>query len=151
MTRIKLWLKVLLALSLAMNVAVAAVALRASSGGAADPSDTGCVIPEIDLSAEDRARVRGARGDFAEFRRAHRARMKTLREQLAAHVVETDDPDGESVSQLLDEMAQAQGVYQKRVIERVLAVRGVLSPEHRRQFDELLVPRIQRGGALRCD
>ena len=147
----QLCLKALLALSLAMNVAVVAVALRAAPEGDEDAWDDGCVIPMIDLSAEDRGRVQAARGDFAAFREAHRARMDALRERLALLVIERAEPNRAQVNEVLDEMARAQGVYQQRVIERVLAVRAVLSPEHRVRFDELLVPRMRRGGALRCD
>ncbi len=143
-------LQAALGLSLAMNVVVVALVLvRTAETASPKESDLDCVIPRMDLSEDEHRRAVAARGDFVVFCENHQARMADLRERLAT-LLSAPEPERTEMDEILAKMSGMQADYQKRVIERVLAVREALSPGNRDQYDELLLPRIRGGGALLC-
>lgn len=142
----------LLGLSLAVNAAVAGawvVAGLAAGDNNGTPSP-GCPIPQMELTPSERAAVEPIRERFREERLAHRSRFLQMRARLAPLVI-SDEPDREALDTLLREMSEAQAALQRTVVERVLAVRAALGPAHRARYDEMIVPHIQAGDAMRCD
>lgn len=148
----RLLLVVVLGLSLGLN-AVAIARWLASGDGTEAPRaawEQGCPIPRLNLTDEERAAIAPIRERFHAERLAQRSRLLQLRTRLASLVV-SDSPDQAAIAALLDEMSAAQADLQRKVVERVLAIRGVLGPEQRARYDEMIVPHIQAGAAMRCD
>lgn len=136
-------------LSLAFNAVVAVIWL-APEAILAHREDPRCPVLRLDLSEAERAAVEPIRERFQQVRREHHHQFTGLRARLAALAV-SDPVDREAIGRLLDEMSAIQVRLQREAVERVLAIRQALGPENRAKYDEMIVPHIQAGNAMRCD
>jgi hypothetical protein len=142
--------RLVLAASLGLNVTVAVLLLVGTPLGGSEPEPAGCVLDDLELNPEEMAAAERARGDFPAFRQRHVERMAGLRAELADALAALP-PDRPRVSRVLRAIAAEQAAFQERVIEKTMAVRDALGPERRARYDALLLPRVQRGGVLRCE
>jgi Spy/CpxP family protein refolding chaperone len=55
-----------------------------------------------------------------------------------------------AIDAILRSTAEAQTGFQQAVVEHVLAVRGVLRPEQRPAFEEIVAEQMRTGGPMPC-
>ena len=136
----RLLVRSLLALSLAANVAVLVVAVRAQ---AASPMGIP-LFSKLSVDAAQREQILTLRQDFLAFRAANYARTDALRGELA-ELLKTDAPDRARIDVVLAQIAESQAALQRRVVDQALSVRAVLRPEQRPAFEELMSQQLRAG------
>jgi len=136
----RLLLGALFALSLAANATVLALSVRAQ---AASPMGLP-LFSKVSPDAQQRERILALRTDFLAFRKANFEQTDTLRGELAG-LLKTDAPDRARIDAVLARIAEHQAALQRRVVEQVISVRGVLRPDQRPAFEEVMTKNL-RGG-----
>ena len=127
---------------------VLAIALLAGMAGAwlgprllARPASDGvhaAVHRDLNLSAEQSAKIEVLEADFAIRRRALELEMRKANTELAA-AIRTEQAFGPEVTAAVDPFHVAMGELQKATIEHVFAMRAVLTPEQAATFDRKVV------------
>jgi Spy/CpxP family protein refolding chaperone len=143
MKRYFFWLVLLLSLS--ANATVGAVALERWWASRTPP-----LLSKVDLTAEQRSQVMALRESLLAFRQENRDRIAAEREQLAG-VLQVEAPDRAKIDELLGAIAQTQGALQRRVVEHVLTVRGVLRADQRPVFDTLMTKQLRAGVPMQSE
>jgi nickel and cobalt resistance protein CnrR len=92
------------------------------------------VHEELDLSAEQDARLDAIEADFAVERRRLELELKTANAELAA-AIRAEKRNGPQVAAAIDHFHDTMGRLQKLTVEHVFAMRGVLTPAQAAEFD----------------
>lgn len=135
MKRLAFW--AVLVLSLAVNATVAVQVVRARAPALP-------LMQVLTLGSEQRARIMELRGSFLADREAARHRTSALRAELAT-LLTADRPDEAAIDAVIGRISASQTALQHRVVDHVLAVRGVLTPEQRPRFEELMRKQLTAG------
>lgn len=93
---------------------------------------------ELDLSAEQDARLDAIEADFAVERRRLELELKTANAELAA-AIRAEKRNGPQVAAAIDHFHDTMGRLQKLTVEHVFAMRGVLTPAQADEFDGTVV------------
>jgi Spy/CpxP family protein refolding chaperone len=130
-----------LALSLTVNVTVAALALRprVAPGGVMMP-----VALMARLDADQREQVKALHTSCQHDRDDLQARSRQVRRRLA-ELLTTDPTDRAGIEVVLAQLTELQIALQRRVVEQALAVRAVLRPDQRPAFEQLMTERLVAG------
>jgi Spy/CpxP family protein refolding chaperone len=137
--RMKL-LVLLLVASVAGNVAFAVTTVVARRQRAMLPMD------RLGLDATQRSQLMATREQFVGERGRAHARMRTLRDALAAELTKPT-PDRAHMTQLATEMAGIQAEMRPKLIAHLLDMHALLRPEQRGSLAEVL----RGGGAAGAD
>lgn len=143
MRRLVLW--AVLVASLSANLAVAFAALRQQRSG---PPDEPLLFSKVSLAPEQRARIAELRSQLVARRADHARHIAELRARLAAAMMHQAD-DRAAMDSILRGIAESQAAFQQAVVDHVLAVRGVLKPEQRPAFEEIVAHHMQ-AGPMQC-
>jgi Spy/CpxP family protein refolding chaperone len=92
---------------------------------------------ELDLSATQERQIEALERDFATRRRALEVEMRAANTELAAAMREEHEY-GPRVTAAVDRFHRAMGELQSATMEHVFAMREVLTPEQRTQFDSIV-------------
>jgi Spy/CpxP family protein refolding chaperone len=144
MKRLALW--AVLALSLSANLAVAAVAVRQRGAG---PSNEPLIFSKVALDAGQRSRISALRAELMTQKDEHARRIAALRGELATAILH-DQANVASVDSLLREIAASQAAMQRAAVDHVLAVKGVLHPDQRPAFAEMVATHMRSAGPMQC-
>ncbi|HSM91538.1 MAG TPA: periplasmic heavy metal sensor [Anaeromyxobacteraceae bacterium] len=141
----------LLVVSLAANAAVAFRALRHGPAGMdggmpAEPP----LFQHLKLSEAQRSAILARRAGLLERRAAASTRLGELRGELAAALAQ-GEAGRARIDGVLAELERAQREYQRSVVEHLLGVREVLTPEQRPVFERLLAERLRSGWMMQPD
>lgn len=144
MKRFALW--ALVVASLSANLATAAVALRQRS---AVPSNEPLLFSRVTLDPDQRTRISELRSRLIANRDEHVRKLAELRGRLAGAMMhQAEDPA--AIDAILRSIADAQAGFQHAVVEHVFAVRGVLRPDQRPAFEEIVAEQMRTGGPMPC-
>jgi Spy/CpxP family protein refolding chaperone len=135
MKRLVFWS--VLTLSLAVNTTVAVQVLRARTPALP-------LMQVLTLGAEQKARIMELRRSFLAERQGVRERTSALRAELA-DLLTADHPDAAAIEAVIGRISESQVTLQHRVVDHVLAVRGVLTAEQRPRFEELMRKQLAAG------
>ncbi len=145
MKRFALWAA--LVASLSANLATAAVALRQRS---AAPSNEPLLFSRVTLDPDQRSRISELRSRLVARRDEHARNLAELRDRLATAMMhQAEDPA--AIDAILRSIADAQTGFQQAVVEHVLAVRGVLRPDQRPAFEEIVAEQMRTGAPCSAD
>lgn len=95
---------------------------EAQQGPTADP------VRELNLSPEQREKIRAIRGEMKEERAAINRRLRETNQALE-EVLDSDNPNDAVVEQRLRDVAEAQGASMRMRVLTEVRVRRVLTPE----------------------
>jgi Spy/CpxP family protein refolding chaperone len=134
------WRQLLLVLGIALLAGMAGAWLgpMLMARAAGDMSLHATVHRELDLTAEQQARIEELEREFAVRREALEQEMRAANSELAA-AIEAEGRYGPAVTAAVDHFHVAMGDLQKATIEHVFAMRAVLTPEQARKFDRTVV------------
>ena len=93
---------------------------------------------ELDLTADQSARIDALERSFAVQRKALELEMRQANAELAA-AIESEGAYGPAVTASVDHFHMAMGELQKATIEHVFAMRAVLTPDQAAKFDRTVV------------
>jgi ribosomal protein L29 len=142
--RFALWAA--LVASLSANLATAAVALRQRS---AAPSNEPILFSRVTLDPDQRSRISELRSRLIANRDEHARKLAELRARLAGAMMhQAENPA--AIDATLRSIAEVQTGFQQAVVEHVLAVRGVLRPDQRPAFEEIVAEQMRTGGPMQC-
>ena len=144
MRRFALWAA--LVASLSANLATAAVALRQRS---AAPSNEPLLFSRVTLDPDQRSRISELRSRLIATRDEHARKLAELRARLAGAMMHQAE-SAAAIDAILRSIADAQTGFQQAVVEHVLAVRGVLRPDQRPAFEEIVAEQMRTGGPMPC-
>lgn len=138
------WTRYLLAVSLALNLGiVAALVLRPAplqpAAPAAQPNHLN-LQDHLELTAEQRVRWQQLEPDFLRELAANWQNIRQHREALVRHIF-ASEPDRAAINAEQAAIAALQEAQQQRVIEQLLAERGVLNGPQRQRLMDLLLSR----------
>jgi nickel and cobalt resistance protein CnrR len=142
--RFALW--AVLVASLSANLATAAVAVRQRS---AAPPNEPLLFSKVTLDPEQRARISELRSRLIATRDEHARNLAELRGRLATAMMHRAE-DPAAIDAIVRSIADAQTGFQQAVVEHVLAVRGVLRPDQRPAFEEIVAEQMRSGGPMQC-
>ncbi len=114
---------------------------------AAPPQDRSLhamVHDELSLTAEQEKALHALEADFAGRRQALEGEMREANAELAA-AIRASETAGPAVEAAVHHFHDAMGALQTETIAHIFAMRNVLTPEQRRQFDDRI------GEALTAD
>jgi hypothetical protein len=132
--------------SLSANLATAAVALRQRS---AAPPNEPLLFSRVTLDPHQRSRISELRSRLIATRDEHPRKLAELRGRLAGAMMhQAENPA--AIDAILRSIADAQTGFQQSVVEHVLAVRGVLRPDQRPAFEEIVAEQMRTGGPMPC-
>ncbi len=134
-----------LALSLAANMAVAAIALSRSAPRAAPGEPP--LFSKVALDADQRARILALREQLLASREEQASQLAERRARLA-DLLTRDVADLVAIDATLDEIQAAQAAFQRRVVAHVVSVRAVLRADQRPAFEALVRTHMRTGIAL---
>jgi len=134
-------LSVLLMASLAGNASflITAFSKRAPQRSAA--------LEQLKLTADQASQFEGSKRAFQDERRQTQQRMAELRNVLADEFA-TQTPDRQRLVATTVEMAQVQADMRPKLVDHLLALHALLTPDQRADFARLL--RTADGGAAMC-
>ena len=136
----------LLAASLAANVALGVtVSGRDRAGFPSEP----LIFSKVNLNADQRARISSLRSEIVAHRDESERRLKALRGELASEIAREPE-DRSAVDSTLRQIADSQARFQVAVVDHVLAVRAVLTPEQRSAFEGIIAHHMQAGAQTHC-
>ncbi|MEO5707709.1 MAG: periplasmic heavy metal sensor [Alteraurantiacibacter sp.] len=93
---------------------------------------------ELDLTADQEARIEAIEMQYAIQRRALELELRADNARLA-QAIESEHGFGPQVSAAVDHSHHAMGELQKATLEHIFAMRGVLAPEQAARFDGAVV------------
>ncbi len=93
---------------------------------------------DLDLDAQQTARIEDLERDFAIRRKAMELEMRQANAELAA-AIKSEQAYGPAVTAAVDHFHVAMGGLQKASIEHVFAMRAVMTPEQTEIFDRTIV------------
>jgi len=134
-------------LSLALNLSLAIGHLLPASGPGSETrgADAGqCFLDRMPLDARQRQKLSVLRQTMRGKRAAFWQRATTLKSQLAESIC-SEKPERSQVVRLVDEFAQNQADMQRTVVDHLLSVSAILSPEQRKQFRTRLRSKMFQG------
>lgn len=140
------WTRYLLAASLALNLGVvAALVFRAGAPSpAGSAASTTLKLPDyLDLSDEQRTRWEALEPDFLHALATNWQSIREHREALVRHIF-APTPDRAAIDAEHHAIAALQAAQQQRVIEQLLAERGVLDDRQRTRLMDLLLSRYSK-------
>lgn len=139
----KLLIGAVLVLSLAANATVFAMRIH---GQASSPMGLP-LLSKVSPDPQQREKIMALRKDFLAFRQANFEKTDALRGELA-DLLKADAPDRARIDGVLAQIAESQAALQRRVVEQVLSVRGVLRPDQRQAFEEVMTTQLRAGVPL---
>lgn len=93
---------------------------------------------QLDLTAQQEARIERIEADFVGRRRALEQEMRTANVRLA-QAIEAEHGYGPRVTEAIDHTHQVMGTLQKETLEHLFAMRAVLDRDQARMFDKSVV------------
>ncbi|MBB5745681.1 periplasmic heavy metal sensor [Brevundimonas variabilis] len=96
------------------------------------------VHDELELSAEQHARIEVIEARFAAIRPGLEAEVRAANQELA-RAIEQSDGDGPQVQAAVDHFHVAMGALQKQTIAHVFEMRSVLTPAQAAVFNDRIV------------
>jgi Heavy-metal resistance len=137
----------LLAASLSANVAMGVTALH---GRVPAPLPEPPFMGQLGLDSGQRERIEGLRARLMSSRLEHGRAVAEMRRRLTTAIAHQGEKPAE-VGKALHDLAEAQASYQGEVVDHVLAVRSVLRPDQRPQFEQMVSHQMAVGGtACEC-
>ncbi|WP_339933086.1 periplasmic heavy metal sensor [uncultured Brevundimonas sp.] len=109
----------------------------------ATPSLHTLVHHELDLSADQEARLDAIEARFATQRVPLEAEVRAANDELA-HAIEASDGDSPAVRAAVDHFHAAMGDLQKATIAHVFEMRATLTPTQARIFDTRIVDALRQ-------
>lgn len=134
MTRLRIYLALSLVLAVLAGVFAAWCATHYFSPAAAEPSLNRIIHHELDLSAEQRARVAEIEARYTAQRQAREREMRAANTRLAG-AIEANHQLDDNVRAAINDFHHAMGELQLETIRYVLDVRDTLDEEQRAHFD----------------
>lgn len=134
MTRLRIYLALSLVLAVLAGVFAAWCATHYFSPAAAEPSLHRIIHHELDLSAEQRARIAEIEARYTAQRQAQEREMRAANTRLAA-AIEADHQLDDNVRAAIHDFHHAMGELQLETIRYVLDVREILDARQREHFD----------------
>lgn len=138
-----------LGFSVALNLSLAiGLVLRAGPRGSGGeihraPSHR-CLLEELDLSADQHESLSALRRAMRQRREEFWRRGATLKAELAEAIC-APSPDRDRLAFLLDDFGQSQATMQAAVVDHLVNVNALLSPEQGERFRALLRTEVFRG------
>ena len=137
--------------SIAITAVLAAMASGAGTWASANwmlrqratPSLHTLVHHELDLSADQKARLEAIETRFAAQRGPLDAEIRAANDELA-RAIETSDGDSPAVRAAVDHFHTAMGDLQKATIAHVFEMRATLTPTQARIFDTRIVDALRQ-------
>ncbi|WP_339873713.1 periplasmic heavy metal sensor [uncultured Brevundimonas sp.] len=137
--------------SIAITAALAALASGAGTWASAHwmmrqnatPSLHALVHNELDLSADQEARLEEIESRFAAQRAPLEADIRAANDELA-RAIEASDGDSPAVRAAVDHFHTAMGELQKATIAHVFEMRSTLTPAQARIFDSRIVDALRQ-------
>jgi Spy/CpxP family protein refolding chaperone len=136
----------LLAASLAANAAMLLAPPRPFPAAATDEP---LIFAKASLDPDQRVRIRALRSELLARRAEHERRLAGLRGQLAAALGKEPEARAE-IDATLGRISEAQAAFQRAVVEHVLGVRAVLTPEQRPAFESIVATQVQSSAPVHC-
>lgn len=93
---------------------------------------------QLDLTADQHAKIEQIETQFAARRKAREAEMRAANVRLA-QAIEAEHGYGPKVTEAIDHTHEVMGTLQKETLEHLFAMRGVLNPEQAEMFDKSVV------------
>ena len=93
---------------------------------------------QLDLTAEQEAKLDRIEENFAGRRRTLELEMRAANVQLA-QAIEAEHGYGPRVTEAIDETHEVMGTLQKETLQHLFAMRGVLNPDQAEMFDKSVV------------
>lgn len=143
-------LGLLLVSGTALAAAHAAEGQRRGGRGAWMGGPAGVSLPlgRLELTAEQRERVRSVRGENREAARTRLRELRAAREALA-EAVSSPDVDADRIRTLAADLGRLVGDAAVRRAEVLAAVWRILTPEQQARAEEIAAEREERGSARR--
>lgn len=132
----------LLVASLAANLALGLTLAR--RGNSAFPSEP-LIFSKVQLDTSQRERISALRTELLGRREENQTALTLLRRQLAAAIA-NEPEDRPKVDSTLRKIAESQARFQVAVVDHLLAVRSVLTPEQRPAFEGIIASHMMQGG-----
>ena len=137
--------------SIAITAALAAMASGAGTGPndswmmhqPKTPSLSDLVHDELNLNAQQEARLEALETRFAARRGPLEAEVRAANDELA-RAIETSDGDSPAVRAAVDHFHVAMGDLQKATIAHVFEMRSTLTPDQARIFDARIVDALRQ-------
>jgi|TARA_R110002124_G_scaffold29919_12_gene103555 Spy/CpxP family protein refolding chaperone len=137
--------------SIAITAALAAMASGAGTWASArwmmhqpkTPSLHSLVHDELNLNAQQEARLEALETRFAARRGPLEAEVRAANDELA-RAIETSDGDSPAVRAAVDHFHVAMGDLQKATIAHVFEMRSTLTPDQARIFDARIVDALRQ-------
>ncbi|MFW5879018.1 MAG: hypothetical protein ACOCVR_04285 [Myxococcota bacterium] len=140
--------KVLLAFSLSVNLAGAAIVLHhfltAHDGCPGGCHQQAAMLDDLGGEAKSPPGVQSMRSSFEVYRRGCQCEMNELRARLL-ELIMVDEIDGDAMEEVLNAMGESQIRLQRRLLEQLRAERAALPEDARELFDERLRRRFLSG------
>jgi hypothetical protein len=135
--------KLVLLFSLAMNLAVVAAFAyqRSRPAPAAPPPDP---FAALALTAEQAAAFERETADFAAYRGGCHGEMSALRAALVGELTAAQPAPAE-IDRLLVAMRDRQAATERRLVDHLLALRGLLRPDQQAEFQRVLMRTLAGG------
>ncbi|MEP7221774.1 MAG: periplasmic heavy metal sensor [Novosphingobium sp.] len=105
----------------------------------------GLMHEEMDLDADQKAKVKALEAQFAQRRQGLDARLQAANAQLAAAMA-SEHEYGPRVAEAVDASHMAMGDLQKATLAHVFAMRAVLRPDQAARFDAAVGKALTRPG-----
>ena len=93
---------------------------------------------QLDLTAEQEAKLDRIEENFAGRRRTLELEMRAANVQLA-QAIEAEHGYGPRVTEAIDHTHEVMGALQKETLQHLFAMRGVLNPDQAEMFDKSVV------------
>ena len=93
---------------------------------------------QLDLTAEQEAKLDRIEENFAGRRRTLELEMRAANVQLA-QAIEAEHGYGPRVTEAIDHTHEVMGTLQKETLQHLFAMRGVLNPDQAEMFDKSVV------------
>ncbi|HMO73753.1 periplasmic heavy metal sensor [Sphingopyxis terrae] len=93
---------------------------------------------ELDLTADQEARIEQIEADFARRRTALELEMRAANVRLA-QAIEAEHGYGPQVTKAIDETHEVMGELQKETLQHLFAMRAILDRDQARMFDKSVV------------
>lgn len=93
---------------------------------------------QLDLTADQHAKIERIETGFAARRKAREAEMRAANVRLA-QAIEAEHGYGPKVTEAIDHTHEVMGTLQKETLEHLFAMRGVLNPQQAEMFDKSVV------------